>query len=78
MDKFIFGKYRDKSIDEIAEENPNYVIWAYENVKNPEHGGVPKDLYDNLILNDYYKYNDEYNDDEYNDVEYLGVDMWGN
>jgi hypothetical protein len=30
-----FGKYKDKKTPEqVAEENPSYLVWAYETVKN--------------------------------------------
>lgn len=66
MNKFTFGKYKDKDIYEVAEEDLEYVIWAYENVKTPKHGGVDKDFYEACIM------------DDYENEEYLGVDMWGN
>lgn len=71
MDKFTFGKYKDISIAEVAEENPHYVIWAYENVENPKHGGVAKRLYEDLMLDDYFA-------DEYEDEPCISVDGWGN
>lgn len=70
MDKFIFGKYKDRLIADVADENPSYVIWAYENVTNPKHGGVDKDFYEACLLDDY--------ENDGLDEEYLGVDMWGN
>lgn len=42
MDKFTFGKYKGKLIADVADEHLTYVIWAYENVTNPKHGGVDK------------------------------------
>lgn len=30
-DTMPFGKYQDKTIREIAEENPNYLIWVNDN-----------------------------------------------
>jgi len=32
-DKILFGKYKGKTISEIAEENPGYIVWLDENVK---------------------------------------------
>lgn len=28
-----FGKYKGQSPDEIAEHDPGYVVWLYENIK---------------------------------------------
>lgn len=28
-----FGKHRGKTPEEIADEDPSYVVWLYENVK---------------------------------------------
>ena len=67
MIHFTFGKYKDRLIDEVADEDPEYVIWAYEEVTNPKHGGVDKKLYTALRM-------DEGEESEF----YLGVDMWGN
>lgn len=27
-DKFTFGKYKDKTLNEIIDEDPQYVVWA--------------------------------------------------
>lgn len=67
--KFTFGKYKDKLIYDIANEDPNYTTWAYENITNPKHGGIDKDLYEACLLDDYC--------DEYEDEYYLGVNRWG-
>lgn len=32
-DKMTFGKYKGKTISEIAEENPGYIVWLDEKVK---------------------------------------------
>ena len=29
-----FGKYKGQTPEQIAEENPSYLIWAYENLDN--------------------------------------------
>lgn len=29
-----FGKHAGKTPEEVAEEDPSYIIWMYENVKN--------------------------------------------
>lgn len=29
----IFGKYKGKTIKEVMEENPGYIVWCYENMK---------------------------------------------
>lgn len=68
--RFTFGKYKDKLIWDIGGEDPDYIIWAYENIKSPKHGGVDKDLYEACVMDDY--------ENEYEDELYLGVDMWGN
>jgi len=30
-----FGKYPGKTPDEIADEDPSYIIWMFESIKNP-------------------------------------------
>lgn len=30
--KFTFGKYKDRSIKEILDEDPSYIVWANANV----------------------------------------------
>ena len=65
--KFTFGKYKDKLIYDVSNIDPDYIMWAYENIKNPKHGGVDKDLYEACIMDSYY------DEEEY----YLGVDRYG-
>ena len=33
LERFSFGKYRNKSIQWILMNDPEYVIWTYQNVK---------------------------------------------
>lgn len=32
-DEFPFGKYKGKTIQDVLEINPSYIVWFYENVK---------------------------------------------
>ena len=38
-----FGKYSGKTIDEISDIQPGYIVWLYENVKS---ANIPEWLYD--------------------------------
>lgn len=31
---FPFGKYKGLTPNQVAEEDPSYIVWAYENIKN--------------------------------------------
>lgn len=33
-DKFPFGKYKDKTLNEVIETNPSYVQWCLDNVND--------------------------------------------
>jgi hypothetical protein len=33
-DTITFGKYKDKTFDEIADIDPDYILWLDENVKD--------------------------------------------
>lgn len=33
---FRFGKYQGKSLDEVAEEDPSYLVWAWKELSKEE------------------------------------------
>lgn len=41
-----FGRHMGKTIDEVAEKDPGYLIWAHENVGRFK---LPDDLYQALL-----------------------------
>ena len=43
LEKFYFGKYRNKSIQWILMNDPEYVIWTYQNVSTVSYS-------DNILL----------------------------
>ena len=38
-----FGKYKGKTPEEIAEYDPSYVVWMYDNVSGPPCSKVLRD-----------------------------------
>jgi hypothetical protein len=48
---FTFGMYRNRSMREIADEHPSYVVWAYEKVTSEPNGGVPHAIYERARAN---------------------------
>lgn len=43
IDLFTFGKYRNQSIEEILDLDPDYIVWAYEKVAG--HAGIDRAVY---------------------------------
>ena len=42
-----FGKYKGWDIDDVIEDDPEYIIWCYENDVKPEV--IDEDLYEIAI-----------------------------
>jgi hypothetical protein len=40
---FTFGKFKGRVIEEICDEEPGYIVWAFNNVQG--HGGITRDQY---------------------------------
>ena len=45
--KFAFGKYKNKDIYEVLNENPSYIRWCLNNI-NEFKDEIPKDIYDKV------------------------------
>jgi hypothetical protein len=63
-DVITFGKYKGEIFDEIAEKDPNYIIWLSENVKTIK---LPQRYIDAVEM--------DVREEESEESEYL--DAWG-
>ena len=60
---FTFGKYKGKTLEEVAQHDPGYIVWAYENTQFK----CDKEFY--LAC-----YEDDMNSDDYEMLDYGALD----
>lgn len=53
-----FGKYKGKTPSQIADINPSYIVWLWENVEGPKHCSK-------LLYNDCQIDTEQDNEDDY-------------
>ena len=44
-DQIPFGRYKGKTLEEIAEIDPEYILWLHENVKTVK---IPRSLWEGI------------------------------
>lgn len=50
--KFVFGKYNGKSLDWVAEHDPQYIDWVFNNVSSQYWPVGLRSVHETLILED--------------------------
>jgi len=71
---FIFGKYKGHLIDQVAEQNPKYVLWAHKNVTWLK-GKIAKETLDKAYVNSTENESERATANE--EVYGVGLDAWG-